>query len=496
MKTEAKRKAAAFASRPFLCLVLLLAVDQFVLVDDPAERTVVSWLGIAAGAIPLASLLFSPLALGQRLARFVLAPAAVWLALHGALQLYLRHAFGMFLDGDWIGILRASSLAEIRFFLADFGLVGFCGLFAAVFAAGFCGVDVFRGLRNLERAGSCRLRTVGLFSLLAFAVCSPFFGGPFALCEKLGAVGFVTDSIRCARLYGRLEEIAKSPRFQQLPEMGDDMRDVAGVFVLGESSARSHWSLYGYGRDTTAPLDAMAGELIVFSNVTAAASETSAAMRKMFVADGYTLTQLFAASGARTALISNHERWGQWGGIESYVFAGAKQVFLQEEGLAVPCYDDALLPYLRRELEAANGGSSLTVLHLIGSHCPPSRRYPRSAAAYVPEPLPGAFARWRLRDQLNHYDNTIRFTAKTLADAIAVLKARGGAAYLIFVSDHGESPDSDRWRDVRSRDVWEVPALIWLSREYIARFPEKVCRFRDLAARPLTAAEFSWLTAN
>jgi len=480
---KSKAKAAALVSRPFVLLLALLAVDQFVLVDDPGERSVVSWLGIAAQAIPLAALLFSPLSLSSRFARLLLAPMAVWLTLHGALQLYMRAAFGMYLDGDWLGIIRASSPEEIRWFFDNFGVIGLLGLLATLVAACFFGWVIWKS--------DFKSRVFGWVALGTFLGYVLLTGGVGAAAERIGAIGFVTDSVRCARLYGELEEMAKVPRFERPPVLDARARDVAGVFVLGESSARSHWSLYGYARPTTTPLDALGGELIVFSNVTAVASETSSALRQMFVGNGHTLAQATAAAGVRTALFSNQERWGQWGGVESYVFAGARQVYLQEEKLQKPYYDDALLPYLKRELAEAKGAASLTFLHLVGSHCPPSRYYPPSAAIFPPEPLPGAFGRWRLKDQLNHYDNTIHFTAKTVAEAIAALKRRGGAAFLVFVSDHGESPESDRWRDVKSRNVWEVPAVMWFSREYAERFPEQVRHLQSHSTQPLSTAAFT-----
>jgi glucan phosphoethanolaminetransferase (alkaline phosphatase superfamily) len=41
----------------------------------------------------------------------------------------------------------------------------------------------------------------------------------------------------------------------------------------------------------------------------------------------------------------------------------------------------------------------------------------------------------------------------------------------MYVSDHGESPSSPLWRDVKSRDTFEIPLLIWLSPEYERRYP-------------------------
>ena len=47
------------------------------------------------------------------------------------------------------------------------------------------------------------------------------------------------------------------------------------VIVIGESAARAHLSLYGYGRETTPALDAKKDELVVFRNVISARPVTT-----------------------------------------------------------------------------------------------------------------------------------------------------------------------------------------------------------------------------
>ena len=58
-------------------------------------------------------------------------------------------------------------------------------------------------------------------------------------------------------------------------------------------------------------------------------------------------------------------------------------------------------------------------------------------------------------------------------------------SFVFYVSDHGESPDSHVWRDVKSRDVYEIPLLIWLSPEYRAAFPETAARVEAAKDSPL-----------
>jgi glucan phosphoethanolaminetransferase (alkaline phosphatase superfamily) len=56
---------------------------------------------------------------------------------------------------------------------------------------------------------------------------------------------------------------------------------------------------------------------------------------------------------------------------------------------------------------------------------------------------------------------------------------------MVYLSDHGESPDSKTWRTATDPDVWEVPMVIWLSDEYRLRFPETAAAVAAAVGKPL-----------
>ena len=82
------------------------------------------------------------------------------------------------------------------------------------------------------------------------------------------------------------------------------------------------------------------------------------------------------------------------------------------------------------------------------------------------------------------YDNSIAFTDLLLGQAIAMVKPLHRPSFLVYLSDHGETPSSPHWRDASSPDLLAVPLIVWFSPEYRARYPETVAAVSSLADEP------------
>ena len=104
-------------------------------------------------------------------------------------------------------------------------------------------------------------------------------------------------------------------------------------------------------------------------------------------------------------------------------------------------YDEHLLPHIR-ELVAQKGPFALFV-HMMGSHFDQKDRVPRD---------------FDDGGGLDVYDRSVRYTDKVLSDIIAALPPR---TVLLFISDHGESTDTGRWRDATSKALWSVPVFVY-----------------------------------
>ena len=65
-----------------------------------------------------------------------------------------------------------------------------------------------------------------------------------------------------------------------------------------------------------------------------------------------------------------------------------------------------------------------------------------------------------------------------------MLKSLDRPCFLVYLSDHGETPSSPHWRDASSPDLLAVPFIVWFSKEYRARYPEIVAAVSALADEP------------
>ena len=62
---------------------------------------------------------------------------------------------------------------------------------------------------------------------------------------------------------------------------------------------------------------------------------------------------------------------------------------------------------------------------------------------------------------------------------------------MFFISDHGESPRSETWRSYVDEDVYELPALLWMSPSYSLKFPETSKRVVNACAKQMQSDEMT-----
>ncbi len=233
------------------------------------------------------------------------------------------------------------------------------------------------------------------------------------------------------------------------------------VVVIGESSNRSHWSLYGHPRETTPRLDALAPQLQVFTDVISTCTSTVFSLGDMFSVRGEMIPSfpLFSQAGYATHWYS--AQFNQGGAdllINSLVASCGEHVYLNG------VYDENLERLVSRA--AALPGRQLVFAHLFGSHVRYLDRYPRRFDRFKPADDGGPLR--------SSYDNTILYTDTVLADLIGILQRRHDSSCLLYVSDHAEDvldsrPDKYLFRDetLATNPMYEVPFFAWFSPEYI-----------------------------
>ena len=381
-------------------------------------------------------------------------------------------------------IALTSSRTEVSEFLGQIGWWTIVGVPLCVAVAVVAGVFV---LSRREYPRVMWLSAVaGAVFCLPFAICNLLLSNPlsaanetmyaFLPVDTLHNWGMFRDIVRTATVN------APSPATNAPPAISDTL----GVFAIGESATRRHWHLYGYGRPTTPVMDSLSDELVVFRDVLATHSTTGKSLRMMLTEATMekpdetrsTFPQQCVAAGYGCCLVSAHSRWGRWEGVETLLFSGCeRKTYLHElPGKGPDALDDELLPIFDGEIERQGG--RIVFVHLMGSHAPPILRYPPKRTIYPRHDgdLPPGVETGDLRKaaMVDAYDNSVAFTDVVLGRMVERLKVTGRAAFLLYVSDHGETPDSGFWRDSAASELYEVPCIVWLSREYRERYPAVV----------------------
>lgn len=219
------------------------------------------------------------------------------------------------------------------------------------------------------------------------------------------------------------------------------------LWIVGESVAKSHMSLYGYHRKTTPNLDKLAatGKLIPFHNVVSVGPHTLISVPYMLVGrqnidpEGkiYSSPIIFEyakARGYHTAFISAQDlRWknfDQLSGKHVVDFYRAGTDFSNNVSVSIGADDhkvlnEGILPHLKEIQEPF-----LFVAHMDGSHYPYASHSAKKYKVFLPETNVNG---------TNAYDNTIVYSDIYLNTLIEAAKAKDPNIWIFYTTDHGQS---------------------------------------------------------
>lgn len=494
-----------------------------------------------------AALLMMPVLLFGRFSRYVYFSLVVLTTISECAIIFAWANFKLYLDGDWVGIVLASDPKEFSTFFETYGFNFIFFLILAAAATFF--TLTFIAVSRLKTSGMSKIRAgiaaaIAILFCIAMPIPGAFTSSP--MCR------FTANTVKEFTHYRRLAKLKNAPEIPELthnppdvplesetknatgtdksvpsdssaassraesqclypvegeiPENlhspsnilllsnGDKLKkpSVHGVFILGESATRNHWSLYGYPKKTTPRMEAVKDELFIFNDLVTPISNTAKAMELIFTQSCIekpnnpkcTYAQMLRHSGYDVSHYSSQSRWGKWDGVESFIFAGADPlVFIEEEkDPGTEWHDDDLLEYLDNDISSRTN-HAVTILHLVGSHYPAHSHYPKENGPlelknFIKDTAgPNAAT--------NEYDNSIFFTDMLIGSTIDKLKERGGYSWMIYISDHGDSIGANSFRLTNDRNVWEVPMIVWLSEDYKKAYPKLVEELESSTDKPL-----------
>jgi len=300
------------------------------------------------------------------------------------------------------------------------------------------------------------------------------------------------DFYRERRYLAALNETSRNFRFDAHQASPDDTPEVV-VMVLGESSRRDRWSLFGYERATN-PLLSQEANLVPLADVITSVSATRLSVPVIIsrkparesLEDGFKEKSFLTAykeAGFKTWWLSNQISFGKFDTPVS-VFAREADVvqFTNLGGFTNRSnFDEVLFEPLRLAL-ADKAPKKLIVLHSLGSHWNYSQRHPKAFDKWQPS-LFGidkpVYTDLAIKPQLNNsYDNSILYSDWFLAQVIGQLKAAQRPAALLYVADHGQTLYDGSCRIAfhghNTQYEFRVPAFMWYSDQYQERYPGKV----------------------
>lgn len=387
--------------------------------------------------------------------------------------LYVAVDYRMPLDGNSIAILLETDISEAREFVGArliFWLVA--SLAAGVFTAIAAGRIRIRKFPFMGTVGSA-LAIAATFTLwLPFGSADPEdYRGPMPVLMTTAVIGYAVERAKLRWSTAGRIDVSTLP----IDRPGGD---VEVILVIGESARGKNFALNGYGRQTTPLLGQMG--VISFRQVRSCGAITRIAvpclLTRATLADhqnlqGETsLVSVFRRLGYRTSWFSNQRLLGK---ADSLVFSFAEEaefkVFNDEPHVARS--DAAILPRILTHF-ATPRPRQLTVIHTIGSHWSYTRRYPEAFERFKPVCKASAARDCPQQELINSYDNSILYTDYMLASFIEAVKDRN--AFLLFVSDHGESLGEDKFylhgRPDR-KEQRDVPLIFWASEGFKKAHP-------------------------
>jgi glucan phosphoethanolaminetransferase (alkaline phosphatase superfamily) len=281
------------------------------------------------------------------------------------------------------------------------------------------------------------------------------------------------------------------------------------VLVIGESSRRANWQLFGYERATNPGLSKLANVVPLTHFITTwpesiAAIPMILTRRKPEMAwdapwHEASVLRAMDEAGYETYWISNQQAIGEFDSpVSMYAYEADHVEWLNHASWTAPgSYDEDLVRPLKDALRASDKDLFI-VLHMMGSHVKYDYRYPPAFDRWKPTQLSPAGEGSNIVRARNSYDNSILYTDHVLAQVIDTLKASGAITALWFESDHGElipTPTCDKeGHGVGTVAEYEIPALFWYSDSYGQHFPQRVATLRANAGkRTLSANTFESL---
>jgi heptose-I-phosphate ethanolaminephosphotransferase len=295
------------------------------------------------------------------------------------------------------------------------------------------------------------------------------------------------------------------------------------IVIIGESTTRNHFSLYGYPRETTPKLESMRDDLIVFDDVITPTAHTIPAVMGALCSEklkageincnAATLIDIARGAGYKVSWISNQTQIGF--DDSSIVHLGRsadKSIFVNQDVSSAGeadrnvSLDAKVLAPLKSIIANVEetGEMNMVFIHLMGAHFTYEKRYPEemkmfrdSTALQLSESIKDPQA----ESIINHYDNAIAYQDELLSEIFSTVKKSSKPALSLYFSDHGEEVYSSKNFHGHSDDnltpsMSEVPFILSVSDSYRVAQERNVEILKGYSSRPFITSQLTPSLSN
>lgn len=258
------------------------------------------------------------------------------------------------------------------------------------------------------------------------------------------------------------------------------------IVFIGESANRSNWGMYGYARDTTAPLteafSSIGGQTRIFTQARSTRAFTLPSLRLALTPASEAQHELWRETPdivllARAA--GYHVRWlsnqpGQDGWLASLARGADEHQFINSGNWRDSSTEDHdLVPVLRHKLQSAAPAHELIVVHLLGQHFHYDLRCGKQPGPYsaaiddtVSQAMQAQGRSGSVIRQRAAYDNATWCGARAVGQMLqALAQARPGRQLrALFFSDHGQEVGHHRdfaGHSEQDDSGFTIPLWIW-----------------------------------
>ena len=301
------------------------------------------------------------------------------------------------------------------------------------------------------------------------------YNGPYILLKT--PLSYLSEMNKF-KVYGKEHKIGTFTNFT----LSNVQEEELFVIVVGESTNKKHFNLYGdYQRETTPLLNEIKNELSVFKNVISPHTYTIASLSKVLTLGNYenpekifqgSVLQLFNQADFQTYWISNQKPIGMMDTHITKIGMGAnKFIFLNTKHTNDNTnFDNALLKPFNEAINE-NGAKKIIFLHLLGTHMDYKMRYHKNDEYFKGIPS-SEFKSKKAYSMINAYDNAVRYNDKLLREIIEIVKNQQMNSYVLFFSDHGQEVYDDAnffghtIDQNTTKNMFEIPMFLWTSEKY------------------------------